>query len=454
MTTATANKIDILHGPLLKSILLFALPLASSSILQQLFNAVDLAVVGRFASSIDQAAVGCNGALINLMINFFVGISVGANVVIATCLGSGKTDNVSKAVHTALTLGLGAGIIILLFNLLFAHNILAMMDTPEDTLPLAITYFKIFSWGIPFILLYNFGAAVLRSVGDTKRPLYALVIAGVTNAILNMILVIVFHLGVAGVAIATVVSNVISSSIVIYLLTKEQSVIGLTLSKLGIDGEELKKMLRVGVPAGIQSAVFSISNIFIQIAINSFGSAAVAASAVVLIYEFITYFILSTFNQTAVTFTSQNYGAKNFKRCKKIYETCMYCGASITGCLSMFIVLNDNFFIGLFTADPEVVEYAVVRMKYLLLLNFVAASYEISGGALRGMGYSLPPAIITILGTCALRLCWIYTIFRMNPTFDMLLLVYPISWLVTGVIMLVTYFKTRKHLMKTVYSFS
>lgn len=435
---------DMLHGKLLSKLLLFALPIAISSILQQLFNSVDVAVVGKFASSQEQAAVGCNAPVINLMINLFVGISIGANVAIANYVGQQNREKIKDTVHTSMLVAVISGLFLLVLGQLVARPILHYMDTPEDILNYAVTYLKIYFLGMPFIMVYNFGAAILRSIGDTRRPLYCLVLSGIINALLNLFLVVVFHLGASGVAIATVVANMISSSIVVYILTHETGEIRLSLKKLKIVKKELNYILRIGVPAGVQGMVFSFANVFIQTALNGFGSDVVAGSAVALNYEFFSYFVIAAFNQTAVTFISQNFGAQQYDRCKKIFWLCMGVGTLIMTSMSLTFVLGRSFFAYLFTTSPVVAEYAMIRMVYVLTLNFLISTYEIGGAALRGIGYSTLPAVITIFGTCVLRIVWLYTVCKWFPTYETLMVIYPISWVITGVPVLISYFVISK----------
>lgn len=437
------NQIDMLHGGLFWKIILFALPLATSSILQQLFNAVDMAVVGRFASSQAQAAVGCNGPVINLLLNLFVGVSVGANVVIANYIGRGETRKIARAVHTAMLVAILSGLFLLVFGILVTKPILVWMDTPEDVLFLAARYLRIYFVGMPFIMIYNFGAAVLRSVGDTKRPLLCLVVSGVINVILNLILVIEFSLGVAGVAIATVVSNAISATMVWCFLTREAEPIRLSIKSLHIGMHEFRRMLRIGIPAGLQSMVFSVANVCIQAALNGYGSDAVAGSSVALNFEYFCYFAITAFNQATVTFTGQNYGAKQFERCKRVYWYNMLGSIAVTFLMSMTFLCGRYFFIAFFTDQPEVIEYAATRIAHLMTVYILINSYEISGSALRGMGYSMTPAVITVFGTCVLRLFWVFTVCKKYRGFDMLLNVYPLSWVITGTAMLVCYFIVR-----------
>ncbi len=434
------SRVDMLNGGLAKKLLLFAIPLAASSILQQLFNSVDVAVVGKFDTSTGQAAVGCNAPVINLLINLFGGISVGANVVISTYIGQGKKEKAKDTVHTAMAISMVSGIFLLFLGFVLARPVLEWMDTPSDILEQAVIYLKIYFIGMPFIMVYNFGAAILRCIGDTKKPLYALIVSGFVNTILNLFLVIQFHLGVVGVAIATVASNIISSTIVLICLTRADEIIRLELRQIGVKASELTKILKVGLPAGIQTSVFSIANIFIQAALNGYGSDAVAGSSVTLNYEIYEYYMVTAFGQAAVTFVSQNYGAGQYQRCKKIFYECIGMAITAVVIMSTTFVSGRSFFIALFTSKPEVAHYAEIRMFYLLIPYILITTYEIGGAALRGIGYSMTPAIITIIGTCVLRLTWIYTVCRRVRRFRMLMLVYPISWIVTGTICLTTYF--------------
>ena len=367
------------HGSLWNKLLIFALPLAASSILQQLFNSVDTAVVGRFASSRALAAVGSNSSLIALMINLFIGISLGSNVIISRYIGQKAEEHVKGAIHTAIVVALCSGIFVLVLGQFIARPVLTLMGTPKDVLDLAVLYLRIYFLGMPFIMLYDFSSSILRSIGDSRRPLYALIAAGIINTGLNLILVIVFHLGVSGVAIATVVSNIVSSGILFYILLHEQEPIRVSLSGLSIDWGELKKILIIGVPAGLQGMVFSLANVCIQSMINSFGSNAIAGSAAALNFEFFAYFMVNAFAQTTVTFTSQNYGAGDFQRCKKVYRLCMIFSVIFCGLLSGIFVLGRDFFLRLYTTDPNVLTFAVQRLLIVTTLELLTSTYEISG---------------------------------------------------------------------------
>lgn len=448
-----ASSMDMIHGSLWNKILLFALPLAASSILQQLFNSVDTAVVGRFASSQALAAVGSNSSLISLMINLFLGVSLGSNVVIAHYIGQGSEKNINAAVHTAMLVAALSGFFVLLLGQVIARPVLLLMGTPEDVIDLAVLYLRIYLLGMPCIMLYDFGASILRSTGDSKRPLYALIAAGIINTILNLVLVIGFGLGVSGVAIATVISNMVSSGIVLYILLHEQEPIRVELKRLSIVPKELKKILVIGIPAGLQGMMFSIANVCIQSAINSFGSNAIAGSAAALNFEFFAYFIVNAFAQTTVTFTSQNYGAGEVDRCKKVFRLNMVFSLVFCGMLSAIFVLGRGFFLRLYTTDEAVLVFAAQRLLIATTLELLTSTYEISAGAMRGLGHSLLPAIITCVGSCLLRLVWIATACRLVHDFSLLMIIYPISWIITGTAMLTAYFCIRKKCFKSLGRF-
>lgn len=441
-----SNKIDMLNGTMWDKILLFAVPLAVSSMMQQLFNSVDAAVVGRYASSQALAAVGSNGPIVGLMVNMFVGLAIGANVVIAKHIGAGETDRVSGAVHTAMAVSIASGLMLLLLGQVIARPILTLMQSPHDVIDLATLYLRILFLGMPFMMFYNFGAAVLRSVGDTRRPLYTLIFAGIVNVILNLILVIKFEMGVSGVAIATIVSQLISAAVVFVLLKNEEELIRLELSRLRIVRDEFVAMLRVGIPSGLQGICFSISNVTIQSGINTFGSYAVAGSSAALYFEMISFFMMNGFTQAAVTFTSQNYGAMKFDRCRSAFRISLVGCAVFTGALNMLFMLFRGQFLSFFTVDPQVVEFASTRMLFAVAFSWVSAPFEIAGGALRGLGRSSIPMVITLLGTCVFRLIWVFAVCPMYPTFEVLIAVYPLSWLLTDVFMVAAYLRTRERM--------
>lgn len=440
MKEKRAGQMDMLNGPLISKIILFALPLAASSILQQLFNAADVAVVGRFAGNQALAAVGGNSPVINLLVNLFVGFSVGANVVIARYIGEGKSEKIKKTVHTVITMALICGAILAVLGYVVAGPILQLMNTPKEVLPLATVYLKIYFGGMPFFMLYNFGSAILRSVGDTKKPLYCLIISGVINVGLNLLLVIVFKLGVVGVAIATVTANGVSAGMILLFLANNKGALRLDIKKLTLSKEEVVKIIKIGAPAGLQGMVFSVSNVCIQSAINGFGTDAIAGSAAALNYEYFTYFVTSAFTQAAVTFTSQNYGARKYERCRKILRVSILLGVCGTGVLSAAFVLGRNFFLGIFAADAAAVTFGAARMLHVQVFSFMPPLYEVTGASLRGMGYSMTPAILTMFGSCAVRIIWIYTVFAWKPTLAVLFWVYPFSWMVTIIMVAGGYF--------------
>lgn len=441
---AKSNEIDMLHGPLFMKILIFSLPLAASSVLQQLFNSVDVAVVGHFASSQALAAVGSNAPVISLMINLFLGVSMGANVIISNHIGQNDKQKIHDAVNTAGMVAIISGIALMIIGLLTAKPILVLMGTPPDVLPLAVTYLRIFFLGIPFFLIFDFGSAILRSIGDTHRPLYILVVAGIVNTILNLIFVIIFHMSVAGVAIATGIANVVSATLIIRLLIKESEPFRLHPREIEIKWGELKRMLMIGVPAGIQGMIFSFSNVLVQTAINTHGADAIAGSAAALNFEYYCYFVITAFNGAAITFIGQNYGAGQKERVMRIYWICMTLSVIGCGLLNELFVWQSHFFLGLFSTDPGVQAFGTIRMNIALAWQFIASSYEISASALRGMGKSMLPTALTIFGTCLLRICWVYIICPIWHTFDTIMLVYPISWVATGIMVCTAFYITAK----------
>ena len=437
---ATTGRMDMLNGPLLSKILMFALPLAASSVLQQLFNSVDIAVVGRFSGPEALAAVGSVSSIVNLIISLFVGLSVGANVLVARYVGTRNRVGIKRAVSTIFSVSVLSGFFLTAVGLLFTRPILEAIDTPDDVIDLSALYLRLYFAGMPFITVFNFCSAILRGMGDSKRPLYCLIISGFVNAVVNVILVAGFGLGVLGVGLGTIVSNLLNVCMVIYILVHEKNPFCLKLKRLGIFREELVFMIRIGVPAGIQGMVFALANVCIQSSINSFGSAAVAGSAAALTYEHICYYLINAFTGASVTFVGQNFAAGKKDRCRKIFIHAMWLGLLSCGLANLFFTWQKTFFIGLFSDDPNVLEFAYVRMNWVLLLQFIACSYEISSGCLRGLGYSSLPALLTVFGTCVLRLCWVTFVVPAHHEFHILMLVYPVSWVVTGMMVLGAFF--------------
>ena len=442
------NAVDMLHGSLWDKIILFALPFMATSVMQQLFNATDTAVVGRFASSQAMAAVGANASLIALIVGLFTGLSMGTNVTVARLIGQGRDGRIRDAVVTSMTIAILSGMLLIIIGFLVSRPMLTLMGTPENVLEQAVLYLRIYMLGMPFLMIYNFGSAVLRSKGDSKRPLYCLLASGLFNVVLNMVFVIVFHWGVAGVAIATDISSGISAALVLVILSREEARFRVTLRGLYLRKDPLKEILRIGVPAGLQGMVFSFSNIILQSAINSFGSDAMAGSAAAQNLEFIAYFVINAFVQAAVTFTSQNYGAGDMKRCNEVYRWCMLFGVGSSFIVDMSFALLRYQLIGLFATEPEVIRFAVIRVLTVCFFNFVANSYEITSGALRGLGYSILPTILTVIGSCVFRIFWVFTVFRAMGSFRSLIAVYPISWVFTGAMVIIAYVIVRHRLKK------
>lgn len=445
----SANMANMTSGPLMKKMLWFALPLALSSILQQMFNAVDLAVVGKFASGQAQAAVGGNGPLINLLINLFVGVAMGGNVMIARFIGQGKRERIQAAIHTTMLVAVIGGLVLMCVGPLVARPLLRAMDTPDDVLDMAAAYLTIYFAGMPFIMTYNFGAAILRSMGDTRRPLICLVVAGCLNAVLNLFFVIVCHLDAAGVAMGTVISNGVSCAMVLYILTHEAEPMRLNLRRLRISMPEFRLILQIGLPAGLQGMVFSITNIFVQKALNGYGSDAMAGSADALNFEYAVYFIIAAFAQTTTTFTSQNFGAAKYDRCRRVFGLTLAGSTAVTLALSAIIVPFRRLFISIFTDDPSIAAYAAERVLILMTPYFIICTYEMAAAALRGIGVSLTPTVITVFGTCVLRLAWIYLYCPSHPDFATLMMAYPISWAITGVGTLLAWALFSRKILRT-----
>ena len=438
----------MLNGGLSGKLILFAIPLAFSGILQQLFNSADVAVVGRFAGSAALAAVGSCVALVGIFVNLIIGLAVGPNAALANLIGQGQRDRISRMVHTILTFGMILGVVLMGLGFLTARTVLEASGTPESVINEALLYIRIYFIGIPFMTIYNFGAAILRSYGDTKRPMYYLVLSGTVNVILNLVFVICFGLGVEGVAISTTISNMLSTALVLVHLHGKEDEFQFRFHKMHIEWKDLKRVLMIGIPAGIQGAIFSVSNVFIQSGINSFGEDAIAGSSLALNFEYFTYDIANAFAQAAVTFTSQNFGAGNLKCCKKIFWLCMLFGMGFTEILSIVFMIWDDFFVSIYTISDAVAVYGLIRMHHVCSLEGLTATYEVESAALRGIGKSLEPSIITILGTVVFRMIWLVTIFKWIPTYDMLMNVYIASWVFTGGLIFIVYVLYMRKLEK------
>lgn len=429
--SARKYEIDMCNGPLFGKILVFAIPLILSGILQLLFNAADMVVAGRFAGSVALGAVGATSSLINLLINVFVGMSVGTNVLVAHYYGANRGEELGQTVHTSIGLSLISGVILGVGGYVLASPLLSLMGTPDEILPHAVRYMQIYFIGVPGMLLYNFGSAILRAVGDTKRPLYYLLFAGVVNVVLNIFFIVVMGMGVEGVALATIISQFISAGLVIRCLILEQGNYRLELKKIRLYRDKVIRILRVGLPAGFQGAVFSISNVLIQSSVNSFGSIAVAGNTAAANLEGFVYNAMNSFHQTALSFTSQNMGAKKFDRVKKIMWICVGC-VTVTGAVmgGAGLFFADEL-LALYSTDAEVIAYGHLRLLYILSLYFLCGVMDVLVGSIRGMGYSIMPMIVSLIGACGLRVVWIFTVFQWFRSLEMLYISYPITWTVT-----------------------
>ena len=438
-------EIDMCNGTLMDKLISFSLPLMLSGILQLLFNAVDIIVVGRFTGSQALAAVGSTTALINIFTNLFIGISLGANVLAARFYASGKEKEMSETVHTSITLALISGLVMALAGVLLARFALDLMGTPDDVIDQSVLYMRIYFLGMPFFMLYNYGAAILRAVGDTKRPLFFLVISGMTNAVLNLVLVIVFHMGVAGVAIGTIVSQLISSILVLRCLYTSNTSYRLYFSKLGIKTQYLKQIFQVGIPAGIQSTVINLSNALLQSSVNSFGSVAMAGyTAANNIFGFL-YMSVNAVTQSCMSFTSQNYGVKKLKRMDRVLLDCMILSVGVTLTLGCGAYFFGPELLKIYTSDADVIRCGVEVLAFTTVPYFCCGIMDLLPGALRGMGYSGVPMILSIIGTVGTRIVWIFGLFPAHRSLSFLFISYPVSWILTILMQAVCFCFVRKH---------
>lgn len=443
-------EIDMCNGTLMDKLISFSLPLMLSGILQLLFNAVDIIVVGRFTGSQALAAVGSTTALINIFTNLFIGISLGANVLAARFYASGKEKEMSETVHTSITLALISGLVMALAGVLLARFALNLMGTPNDVIDQSVLYMRIYFLGMPFFMLYNYGAAILRAVGDTKRPLFFLVISGMTNAVLNLVLVIVFHMGVAGVAIGTIVSQLISSILVLRCLYTSNTSYRLYFSKLGIKTQYLKQIFQVGIPAGIQSTVINLSNALLQSSVNSFGSVAMAGyTAANNIFGFL-YMSVNAVTQSCMSFTSQNYGVKKLKRMDRVLLDCMILSVGVTLTLGCGAYFFGPELLKIYTSDADVIRCGVEVLAFTTVPYFCCGIMDLLPGALRGMGYSGVPMILSIIGTVGTRIVWIFGLFPAHRSLSFLFIYYPVSWILTILMQAVCFCFVRKHVHQSV----
>lgn len=421
-----------------RNLILFALPIIGSGVVQQSFNSVDVAVVGQLVGSRALAAVGANGAVISLIITLFMGIALGVNVVISRAIGANNPKVVRHSVSTQALFSIASGIFLAVLGLVIAEPVLILLDTPEEVLSQATLYLKIYALGFPGMLVYNFCSAVLRSNGDTMRPFIWLIIGGLVNVALNVMLVLQFNAGVEGVAIATTISNYVSAAGVMLILKRNSGDLHLSFRDMKIYWPEFAAMVRIGLPAGVQGTLFALSNVVIQSAINTFGTQAMAGNAAALVYELYGYFIISAFVQAAVAFVSINYGAGNPEMCRKITARCLILGSVLCAAFNTMVVIFSHFSIGILVDQPEALEYGEIRLHTVLIWQFVATSYEVTAGALRGLGYSFTPMVITLIGTCVVRIVYVKCTL-LADTIIHLMRIYPITWIITGIGMVVTY---------------
>lgn len=443
-------EMDMCNGPILKKMLLFAIPLMCSSVLQLLFNAADIVVVGRFAGDNSLAAVGSNTALISLLTNLFIGLSIGANVLAARYYGAKQEKALSEIVHTSMLLSVYSGIILTVIGLIGAKRILIWMQTPEEVLDLAALYLRIYFIGMTATMIYNFGSAVLRAIGDTKRPLYYLFVAGIINVILNLIFVIVMKLDVAGVALATVISQCISAFLVVRCLMREQGGMKLILKNLHIHKDKFASILKIGLPAGFQGIVFSLSNVVIQSSVNLFGATVMAGNSAAANIEGFVYFAMNAFYQATISFTSQNMGAKNYERINKIVLVGEMC-VTVTGIvLGNLMVLGGESLLGFYSSSPEVIEAGMHRLRVISATYALCGMMDVMVGALRGIGYSVMPMIVSLIGACGLRLLWLATIFQVDRFHNVFIiyLSYPITWLITLSVHIICFIWARRKITK------
>ena len=425
------NEIDMTTGPLIPKILAFSIPLMLSGILQLLFNAADIIVVGQFASPQAMAAVGSTGSLNNLIVNIFLGLSIGSSVLMARFYGAKNRENIHDLIHTSILLSLTSGCVLIVLGQLLAKPLLTIMGTPDDVLPLAELYMRIVFCGMPALMIYNFGSGILRAVGDTKRPLMFLTAAGIINVVLNLFFVIAFGMGVAGVALATIISQYISALLVLRCLIHTDSAYKLTLSRLRISKEKFVQIVRIGLPAGVSGAVFSISNVLIQSSVNSFGSITMAGNAAAQNIEGFIYTAMNSLYQASINFTSQNFGAGKSERIVRVLICCLGIVAAVGVILGVGAMLLGPELLHIYSSDPEVIHYGLIRLNIISITYFLCGMMDVACGSIRGMGYSITPTIVSLLGACALRVLWIFTIFQVDRSLFVLYVSYPVSWAVT-----------------------
>ena len=442
-------EIDMCNGPLFGKIMLFTLPLMLSGILQLLFNAADVVVVGRFAGNEALAAVGSTGALTNLLVNLFIGLSVGANVLVARYYGGRQEEEVSRTVHTSMLVSAVGGVILTFIGITAARPLLLLMDTPENVIEHSVLYMRIYFVGMPVMLVFNFGSAILRAIGDTRRPLFYLIIAGVINVVLNLFFVIVLHMGVAGVALATVISQCVSTALIVRCLMQSEGCFRLCPDRLHMDWDKFKKIAAIGFPAGIQGSLFSISNVLIQSSVNSFGSVAMAGNTAGSNVEGFVYTAMNSVHQTAVSFTGQNLGGRRLDRIRIIVLECLLFVSVIGLVMGNGAFLLGHRILSIYSSDPEVIAFGIQRMGIICTLYFLCGVMDVMVGCIRGLGYAVMPMIVSLLGACVFRVIWIYTFFQWDRTLRTLYISYPISWAVTAAAHLVCFILVYRKLKRS-----
>lgn len=448
---------DMCSGPLFRKIFLFALPIMAMNILQLLFNAADMIVVGHFSGSKALAAVGATSSLINLIVNLFMGLSVGASVIVAQDCGAGRPDDISRSVHTSIVISIIGGLLVMATGLALCEPLLYMMGTPEDIFDLSVLYIKIYFLGMPASMVFNFGAAILRAAGDSRRPMYYLIISGIVNVIFNLFFVIVLHMSVAGVAWATVISQYLSTALIIFCLLRCDGAIRFIPRRMRIDGQKLKSIVRIGLPAGLQGLLFSISNTMVQSAVNSFGSTMVAANSAASNVEGFAGTTMNAYYNAAITFTGQNMGAKKYERIDTVAKVCAVLIFATWFSLCGATLLFGRQLLGFYTSDAQVVELGMQRINIMMAAFFTCGTMNVFPGITRGMGYSVMPMLITLLGACLMRIVWLATFFTWYPTIVMLFACYPVTWTLAGLGQVGCFFYARRRIRKQAgkkYTFS
>lgn len=439
---------DMSSGPLLGKILLFALPIMAMNILQLMFNAADMIVVGRFSGKEALAAVGATASLVALIVNLFMGLSVGTSVIVAQDYGAERHADVNRSVHTSMAVSIITGFFVMILGLVFCKPMLTLMSTPDDIIELSIIYMRIFFLGIPGSMVYNFGAAILRAIGDSRRPMYYLVIAGIVNVIFNLFFVIVFNMGVAGVAWATVISQYLSALLIVVCLYRSHGAIRFIPKEMKIHKQKLIAIVRIGLPAGLQSLLFSISNVLVQSAINSFGSTLVAANSASGNVEGFVATSMNAYYNAAITFTGQSMGAKKYDRIDAIARICTVLIFATWIILGGATLLFGKPLLGMYTSDPKVIELGMLRLKIMMAANFACGTMNVFPGLTRAMGYSVLPMLCTLIGACLMRIVWLVTVFAWYPTIFILFLCYPVTWTLAGIGQVASFFYARHQIRK------